>query len=146
MAGYLRVADTWLQVRHVAVGHQVDYQRHVVIQTTLSQRRRAQVAPGPAHRDWQVRLGMATTENLRLWERLVDGMYGIGPFDWVDPFKAAAAEAANGPSPDGGPPPGALARPVVVASVVRADRRAVRDQQITAITITLSEVGPGVAG
>lgn len=141
MPGYLQIDDTWVPVEGISVPQSVDYQLRVVIEETLKGRRQAQVAHRPAHRDWRVRLGLANATTLRLWERLVDGSYGIGPFYWVDPFAAAAA----GPPELDGPPHTAVIRPVVITDLGRADRRVTNTQQVTAITVTLSTVGLGVA-
>lgn len=135
MAGWIKVDDTWVEVQ-ASVGSSVGYDRPVVVERTLSGRRRAQVAPA-AFREWQVRLGVADAATLTVWERFVDGSYGVGPFEWVDPLKAAVA----GP---GSPPAGAEVRLVVVLGFGRTDLVATEDQALTSLTVTLSEVGPSV--
>lgn len=96
--------------------------------TTLGGTKVAQVAAGPAHREWQVQTAATTPEVAATMEAFLAGEFGVGPWWWIEvwaqttnvlPPQVASLEAAWRSTVHGGPvilPSGDVAGRSLIAS------------------------------
>lgn len=85
MPGYLKTPDGWLPVRAGALD--LDDAAAMTYVTTLGGQRLA-TSRGRVGRRWAIGASAQAADAMWLWEALAAGVYGIGPFDFIDPWAA----------------------------------------------------------